>query len=191
MVKIKSKTLAVIVFVVTACFVGSGFQKRKLVRIKVDDRISALIPNDWIAMDGMDFTQRYPSVRAPLAAYTDTERIVDFSVNVSATQWPDGNLEMSKRFFQSSILNMFDRVDMIDQGFNEIGKEKLIFFEFESRVEGDRRTEGFQQPVLKYTYIQYWVRPDRTIVFTFNAPRRVKDEWQETAREMMTSLKLK
>lgn len=179
------------VLLVTACLVGSAFQKRKLVRIKVDERISAMIPKDWIAMDGMDFTQRYPSVRAPLAAYTDTDRSVDFSINVSATQWPDGNLEMSQRFFKSSIMNMFDRVEMIDEGFNAFGKEKLIFFEFESRVEGDRRAEGFQQPVLKYTYIQYWVRSDRTIVFTFNAPRRVKDEWQETAREMMTSLKLK
>lgn len=176
---------------VAACIVGSAFQKRKLVRIKVNERISALIPNDWIPMDDMDFTQRVPSVRAPLAAYTDTGRIVDFSINMSATQWPDANLEMSKRFFKSSILNMFDRVEMLDEGYNEFGKQKLIFFEFESRIEGDRQREGFQQPVLKYTYIQYWVRSDRTIVFTFNAPRRLKDDWQETAREMMTSLKLK
>jgi hypothetical protein len=191
MLKIKSKTLAAMALLVAACIMGSAFQKRKLVRIKVNERISALIPNDWIPMDDMDFTQRVPSVRAPLAAYTDTDRIVDFSINMSATQWPDANLEMSKRFFKSSILNMFDRVDMLDEGYNEFGKQKLIFFEFESRIEGDRQREGFQQPVLKYTYIQYWVRSDRTIVFTFNAPRRLKDDWQETAREMMTSLKLK
>jgi hypothetical protein len=191
MLKIKSKALAPIVLVVIACLVWTGFQKRKLVRIKVNDRISAVIPSDWMPMDAMDFTQRYPSVRAPLAAYTDMERLVDFSVNVSATQWPDGNLEMSKRFFKASILNMFDRVEMIDEGYNEFGKEKLIFFEFESRVEGERGSESHRQPVLKYTYIQYWVRPDQTLVFTFNAPRRLKDDWQETAREIMTSLKLK
>lgn len=56
MLKIKSKALAPIVLVVIACLVWTGFQKRKLVRIKVNDRISAVIPSDWMPMDAMDFT---------------------------------------------------------------------------------------------------------------------------------------
>ena len=164
--------------------------KPKLVKVKVNDAITIAVPKEWNAMDGLDFTQRYPSVRAPLAAYTNIDRTIDFSVNISATQWPDNNLEIAQKFFRASLLSMFDRVDMIDEGIHEINNKKFIFFEFDSRVNGTRQ-EGFQDPVLRYTYIQYLVEPGKALVFSFNCPRREKQEWQETAREMMKSIKIK
>lgn len=165
--------------------------KPKLVKVKVNENITVSIPKGWRPMDGMDFTQRYPSVRAPLAAYTNEERVVDFSVNVSATQWPDANAEIAQRFFKASLMNMFDRVEMINEGIHEVNKKKFIFFEFESRVNGNRREEGFTDPVLKYTYIQYLVEPGKTLVFSFNCPRRMREEWQETAGAMMKAVKVK
>jgi hypothetical protein len=142
-------------------------------------------------MDAMDFTQRYPSVRAPLAAYTSEDRMVDFAVNVSATQWPDANIDISKKFFKASLMNMFDRVEMIDEGVHEVNKKKFIYFEFNSRLNGMRQDEGTKDPVLRYTYIQYLVEPGRTLVFSFNCPRRMQEEWQETARQMMLKIKAK
>src|SRR5688572_9873177 len=156
----------------------------KLVKVKVNETITISIPQGWNAMDALDFSQRYPSVRAPLAAFTNLDRTVDFSVNISATRWPDSNLEMAQKFFKASLLTMFDRVDMIQEGVHEVNKKKLIFFEFDSRVNGTRQ-EGFQDPVLRYTYIQYLVEPGRTLVFSFNCSRREKQDWQETAQAMM------
>ncbi|HEY9048356.1 MAG TPA: hypothetical protein VIN08_20755 [Ohtaekwangia sp.] len=165
--------------------------KPKLVKMKVAEGITISIPQDWRPMDAMDFTQRYPSVRAPLAAYTNDDRTVDFSVNISATQWPDTNIELAREFFKASLMNTFDRVDMIQEGVQEINKKKFAYFEFESRMNGNRREEGFQDPILRYTYIQYLVEPGKTLVFSFNCPRRVKDQWQETARAMMKAIKVK
>lgn len=162
----------------------------KLVKVKVGDDITVSIPQDWNAMDALDFTQRYPSVRAPLAAYTNMDRTIDFSVNISATQWPDKDLEIAQKFFKSSLLSMFDRVDMISEGVQEVNKKKFIFFEFDSRISGTRQ-EGFQDPVLRYTYIQYLLEPGKTLVFSFNCPRREKQDWQETAKLMMKSIKVK
>ena len=163
----------------------------KLIKTKVNDRITVSVPEGWRPMDALDFTQRYPSVRAPLAAFTDIDRLVDFSVNISATQWPDRDLPMAQKFFKASLTNMFDRVEMIEEGVHTVNKKELIFFEFQSRVNGNRQQEGFTDPVLKYTYIQYYLQADRTFVFSFNCPRRMKDQWQETAREMMNSIKIK
>jgi len=163
----------------------------KLVKTKVNDQITVSIPQGWQPMDDMDFTQRYPSVRAPLAAYTDPDRLVDFSVNVSATQWPDQDNAIAKEFFKASLMNMFDKVDMITEGVQKIGKKELIYFEFESRVNGNRKQEGLQDPVVKYTYIQYYLEAGRSIVFSFSCPKRMRQEWQETARQMMKSVKIK
>ena len=108
----------------------------KLVKIKVTDEITVSIPQGWNPMDDLDFTQRYPSVRAPLAAYTNEDRTIDFSVNISATQWPDKDLAIAQKFFKASVMNMFDRVEMIEEGIQEVNKKKFIFFEFDSRVNG-------------------------------------------------------
>ena len=168
-----------------------SFDKPKLTKTKVADGITVSIPKGWRPMDGLDFTERYPSVRAPLAAYTDEERLVDFSINVSATQWPDKDIELAQKFFRATYYNMFDRVEMIREGIQDIRGKKFIYFEFDSRVNGKRTQEGQQEPILKYTYIQYLIEPGRTLVFSFNCPQRQQKDWQETARVMMKSLKMK
>src|SRR5687767_6147164 len=129
------------IFLVFLLFFFS-FDKPKLVKTKVTDDITVSIPKGWKPMDGVDFTERYPSVRAPLAAYTNEERMADFSVNISATQWPDANAEIARQFFKASVMNMFDRVEMISEGIHEVNKRKYIFFEFESRVNGTRTQVG-------------------------------------------------
>jgi hypothetical protein len=142
-------------------------------------------------MDGLDFTERYPSVRAPLAAFTNEERLVDFSVNISATQWPDTNVDIAKQFFKSSLMNMFDRVEIIHEGIHELHGKKFIYFEFESRVNGNRAQEGQTDPVMRYSYLQYLVEPKRTLVFSFNCPKREREQWQATANAMMKSIRVK
>ena len=186
--KIKSGVLKW-VMLASVMFLAAG--EFKLVKTKVNEKITVSIPKGWRPMDGMDFTQRYPSVRAPLAAYTDVERLVDFSVNISATQWPDRDLTVAKQFFKASLINMFDRVDMIEEGVHKVGNKEMIFFEFDSRVNGNKKQEGQTDPVLKYTYIQYLIEPGQTTVFSFNCPKRMKEDWQDTARQMMKSIKVK
>jgi hypothetical protein len=138
-----------------------------------------------------DIIQRYPSVRAPLAAFTNGNRTADFSVNTSATQWPDENKELAQKFFKSGITNLYDRVDFIDQGIHVVNKKKFIFFEFESRVNGNRMKEGEQSAVFRYTYIQYMIEKDKALVFSFNCPRDQRSEWQPIVRAMMKSVKVK
>ena len=188
MLKIKSAVPKLLILMAIACLAAD---RPKLVKTKVNDGITVSIPQGWRPMDDMDFTQRYPSVRAPLAAYTDADRMVDFSINISATQWPDADLPLAQQFFKASLMNTFDRVQMIDEGIQEINKKRFVFFEFESRVNGNKQQEGLKDPVLRYTYIQYLIEPKRTLVFSFNCPKRLKEDWQETARLMMKNVKVK
>jgi hypothetical protein len=163
----------------------------RLMKVKVTDGITVLVPKDWHPMGEDDIVQRYPSVRAPLLAYTNNERIADFSINISATQWPDDDIVLAQKFFKAGVMNVFDRVEMIGEGVHEIHGKKFIFFEFESRVEGNRRQEGYKDPVLRYTYIQYLIEPGKALVFSFNCPKNVKEQWQETARLMMKNIRVK
>ncbi len=172
-------------------FICVSADKAKLMRVKVNDDLSVLVPKDWSPMDDRDIAQRYPSVRAPLVAYTNLARVVDFSVNISATQWPDDDAGLAQKFFKAGVMNIFDRVEMIDEGIQVISGKKFIYFEFESRINGNRQQEENSEPVLRYTYIQYLIQPGKALVFSFSCPKRQKEEWQETAREMMRGIKAK
>jgi hypothetical protein len=162
-----------------------------LVKTKVTDKITVSLPAGFYAMTPEDITQRMPSVRAPLGAYTNQDRVVDFSVNVSATQWPDGDQEIAAKFFKAALHNLYDRIEMIDEGIHKVHKKNYIYFEFESRTNASRRVEGGSEPIMKYTYIQYLVEPGRTLVFSFNCPRNERDQWQEVARAVMKTVKVK
>lgn len=170
------------------CFTGD---QPKLVKKKITDEITALIPENWKPMDDLDFTQRYPSVRAPLAAFTNDERTADFSVNISATRWPDGNLEIARDFFKASLANMFDRIQMAGEGIREVNGKSFIYFEFESRINGNQDELENREPVLRYTYLQYLIQPRRTLVFSFSCPRRDRPTWQQSADTIMKSIRIK
>ena len=163
----------------------------KLVRKKITDEITVLLPENWKPMDDLDFTQRYPSIRAPLAAFTNDERTADFSVNISATRWPDTNLEIARDFFKASLMNMFDKIKMSGEGIREVNGKSYIYFEFESRINGKEDDLENRDPVLRYTYLQYLVEPKRTLVFSFNCARRDRPSWERSADAIMKSLRIK
>ena len=180
------KTFALIVLVAL-----SSFSLYKLVKTKVADGITVFLPPQLKPMTPDDIAQRFPSVRAPLGAFTNVDRQVDFSVNISATKWPDGDVTLAQQFFKASLNNMYDRVDFEGEGIQVLHKKKFIFFEFDSRISGDRRKQDIQDPVLKYTYIQYLIQKDRTLVFTFSCPKAIKEDWQSVAREVMMTIRVR
>lgn len=178
-------------FVVLLAFLFISADQPKLVKVKVTNDITISVPKEWRPMDALDFTQRYPSVRAPLAAYTNGDRTADFSVNISATRWPDTNVELAAKFFKASLTNMFDRITILDEGIREINGKSFIYFEFESRINGSRNELGNTSPVLKYSYLQYLIQPGRTLVFSFNCDRRERQAWEGMAKTLMGEIKVK
>ena len=178
-------------FLILLCFSLFSYAPPRLVKTKITDDITVLIPKNFRPMDELDFTQRYPSVRQPIGAYTNEFREVDFSVNISATQWSPSDVEIARKFFKAGVVNMFDGVEMINEGTQLVNGKQFIFFEFESRVRGDQSKVDLRDPVLNYTYIQYLVQSGRTLVFSFTCPRRIREDWQSTAHKMMKGIKVK
>ena len=174
-----------------ALLIFTGLAPSKLIKIKLAEGITVSIPQELKAMSAEDIAQRYPSVRAPLGSFTNDERLVDFNVNISATQWPDADLIMAQNFFKSGINNLHDRVDWISEGVREIHKREFVYFEFVSRVNGSKRELGEQQAVQRYVYIQYLIEPGRTLVFSFSCPKDLREQWQPIAHAMMKSVRIK
>jgi hypothetical protein len=166
-----------------------GMAPSRWVKTRLADGVTVSVPELLAPMTPEDIAQRFPSVRAPLGAFTNSDRLADYSINISATNWPDADVDMAQKFFKASLRNLYDRVDIISEGIQTIHKKKFIYFEFESRISGERR-QGLQEPVMKYTYIQYLVQGNRTLVFTFSCPKDLRQEWEPLAREMMKKIRV-
>lgn len=171
--------------------VNASFSQTHLSRRKIGASISVKLPDALQTMQPEDIAQRYPSVRTPLGAFTNADRMADFSVNISATQWPDTNVDIAKGFFRASILNMFDRVDILKEGIHELHRQKFIFFEFTSRMNAGRGDAGSRDQLSRYTYIMYLLEPGRTLVFTFTCTADIREQWQPVAESIMKSVRVK
>lgn len=169
----------------------SGLAQVKLNKTKVGEHITVSLPEAFFPMSNSDLAQRYPSVRQPIGAFTNMERLVDFSIKQSATQWRESDIEMAKGFFKASLVNLYDRTKMLDEGIKEVNGHQFIYFELETRIEGDRYSLDKKDPVRSYIYVQYLIINGKTLVFAFNCPIQMKDEWQPIVKEIMFSIKVK
>lgn len=165
-----------------------GFSTDKLVKAKLNDKVTVYIPENFTPMTKEDMELRYESYRLPLALYTDPNRLADFGVNRSYSRWQPEDLEMMGQFYEVSILELYDKVDFIDKGMKEVNGHKFVFFEFESIVFPDN---DFQDSARKYTYLMYGLSEGTTYLFNFTCSQNLQEEWQSTARTMMNQVRLK
>ncbi len=166
-------------------------QDVKMVKTKVTDDITLMLPKDFYAMTPEDIAQRYPSVRKPIGAYTNDDRLMDVSIKESATQWKEEDIELAAEFFKSSIFNLYDKVEMNHESIEEINGRKFAVFEFDSRIEGENNELQNRQAVRKYNYVEYLVSGGKTLVFSVQCPANMKDTYKETAHAIMNSVKVK
>lgn len=165
--------------------------KDKMVKTKVGDHITVELPQSFFPMTPQDIAQRYPSVRQPIGAFTNEDRLVDFSVNISATRWRSSDIEIAKDFFKTSIVELYDRVEFTQEKIEVINNMRYIIFEFDSRINGDQYTLAQRDSVRIYSYVMYLLINGKTIVLSFSAPIQLKDKWVDVAAQIMNSVKVK
>lgn len=157
-----------------------GFAQ-KLSRRKISEGITVSLPKDFLIMSDDDIALKYPSSKKPLAMYTSLDRNVDFGLNVSKAKWPGQDLNLLKGVYRATILELYPKVDIINEEVKTVNKKDFIVFEFNSQFESQR----------KYTYLMYALVKDKVYLFNFTCPQPLKDKWQPTAHSIMNSIKMR
>ena len=106
--------------------VAPYLQEGKWTKTKVNEDITVRLPPDFYEMTPSDIAQRYPSVRQPLGAWTNDQRLVDISIKISATQWRYSDTPMAKEFFKASVMNLYDKVEFDQDLVEEINGKNFI-----------------------------------------------------------------
>ena len=176
---------------ITFLFEFVGLQNVNFVTVKITDYIKVSLPEEFLPMTFDDLVVKYPSPKKPTAMYTNPDRLVDFGLNETSNNWPANDLELLKNLYRSSILNLYDTVFFIQQVVQKINKREFIVLEFVSGLEG-KSIRGKLAPLIgTYSYIQYIVYNEKILVFNFSCPAFFKKEWEQSAKMIMNSIKIK
>jgi hypothetical protein len=177
-------------FLLSFLLVLSSFTAPKLVKTTISKQISLSIPKEFTVMPDEGIAQKYPAQRKPLAVYTSPNGQVDLAVSQRPASFRKTDLPMAKEFYKASLLSMYSDVEFAREEITTINKKDFIVFEFVSTVKDERKTSTLA-PVKRYSIVQYTIIGNQLTIFTFNVPFMMKRDWQETAQQVMASVKVK
>ena len=163
----------------------------ELRKTKINDHISAKIPESFTLVGEQALREKYVSSRQPVALFTSADGQVDFSVNLSANQWQHFDLPLAKDFYKASLSTLYSELKMLKEGVVEINEQPVAIFEYIGTLEGEESAVRKNSAVSKYTYVAYAMVNGKVVVSTFTAPANQQRRWAPVAEEIMNSIKIK
>ena len=164
--------------------------QEKLVKTKVNEDISMLIPATFNSMSDGERISKFVSSRTPIAVYTSEDRTIDFGINTNIMPWIEGDEEKLRSFYKGTYETLFDEVNYLQDTIRMINGKKFIVFEFVSTLEEENAFSGTKKSSY-YSYIQYTSYNDQILIFNFGCKPRQMRDWQPAAMQMMESIKVK
>lgn len=179
-----------IAFLAILLIAGVALAQPKLKKVNVSKEVSVMLPQDFTPMPDDGIARRYPATTKPLAVYTSPNGQIDFSVTQKPTHFRAKDLEMLREFYKANLLEKFTKVDFIREEVAQVKGQDHIVFEFVSSVEDERGASNLA-PVQKYSIVQYTIAGNQLMIFTLHVPFVLKNDWQQPAREIMSSINIK
>ncbi len=164
--------------------------QEKLIKTKVNDDITMLIPETFNSMSDGERISKFVSSRTPIAVYTSEDRTIDFGINSNIMPWIEGDEEKLRNFYKGTYETLFDEVNYLQDTVRMINGKKFIVFEFVSSLEEENAFSGTKRTSY-YSYIQYTSYNDQILLFNFGCKPRQMSDWQAIAGQMMESVKVK
>lgn len=177
-------------FLAILLLAGVAFAQPKLKKVKISKELSVMLPQDFAPMSDDDIARRYPASTKPLAVYSSPNSQVDFSVTQKRSHFRAQDLDMLREFYKAALMERHTKIDFIKEEVMQIKGRNHIVFEFVSSIEDERGASNLR-PVQKYSIVQYTIAGNQLMIFTLHVPFLLKNEWQQPAREIMSSINMK
>ncbi|CAD5274546.1 MULTISPECIES: hypothetical protein [unclassified Imperialibacter] len=165
--------------------------KAQLSPTKVTDYITVSLPSDFRPMNEQEINSKYVYTRRPMALYTDYGVTVDFGINRGNNQWAQGDLNILKDFYKANISSLYDEVSFTKDAIETINGREFAVFEFVAIVKPEEDAITNESALRTYSYIQYTIVNNQTLVFTLSSPYQHMRKWKDLAPQIMQSVSIK
>ncbi len=160
------------------------------IKIGPEEKITLKIPDSFLNMTDEDRMKQVYSTKVPLAMFSNEMQEVMLGINYNIMQWTEKDTDLVYGFYKASINNLFDEVEFIQDDIKEINGRKFIVFEIIGVVQDDNAFSS-RKMQKNYSYIQYTSWNDQVLLFNFTCKERFRNQWQDVAKEVMNSVKIK
>jgi hypothetical protein len=188
-------------FLIALCLILGNLaaQNAKLIKTKVTENLSLSIPNDFTVMGDDVYARKYGAYRKPIVMYTSPNGLVDFGINENINRslrafnnadWQEDDMNMLKSLYKGTIMAMHAEVTFGQDKLETINGRKYIVLEFVGTVKDEDKAVSFGSNTKKqYSYLQYTVEAGKIMIFNFTCPANVRNLWQDSAKQIMQSIK--
>ena len=192
----KKIALSLVFFLVFfVCVIFDISAQKKLSKTNLTLGISMLLPKDFVKMNDDLLAKKYYTYRKPTAIYTDASTLIDIGVNITNTYWDAKDMKILKDLYKGSLQASYSKVEFLQEKIVSIKKREFIIFEFIGKIVEENETKkavsGKKGTLETYNYMMYAVVENKIIVFNFNCPLKISQEWREPTKKMMESVKIK
>lgn len=179
MTKFKSITLAFfcLLFLISATFLGIELQTKSLLNNKVELKV----PKDFEIMSDEMMKLKYPSERRPTLVFTNKSGGINVALNLTKNKANQDLMVQYKENFVKTFKSMYPSAEWIESGIKEVNGKKVGFLEL--------ITPAIDTKI--YNLMFFTDVEGQLLLCTFNCTEKSVKEWEPTAKEIMTSLKIK
>lgn len=174
------KTTLVILILVPLLSFAANKIKLKL-RSLLEDRIELKVPNDFEIMSEEMTNAKYPSENRPTLIYSNESGSINVALNYTETVAGQSFMELYVESLVSTFESLYPSAEWKDSGVEEINGRKVGYLKLITPAEDSNI----------YNVIFFTDLDGKLLLASFNCTENFIPEWEETADEIMNSLKIK
>jgi len=168
-------------------FIFLFVQEPVLKKQKLTDYLSMEVSTELRKMTQQELSSKFLGARIPDIAMTDAQSGVEFTITGSPTFWQDGDVALLKEFYDSSIPNLFQKIDFSQKDLVTINDKEFVAYQFDGKPDAEANRSAEE----RYTYLLYTIHKNGLVVISFSCPPYMKSKWQPIAERMFESTKFR
>lgn len=159
-----------------------GLSQGKLKSITLfDGRIELLVPKRMSEMSDEMWALKYRSRERPPMVLTDDDGEVNLLASGTAQQAGEDQMAAFVDFQMDQLKKQRSDLFILDHGVKIVNGKNVGFFKFHSTA-ADQKV---------FNYYFFIIVEGKVVLFTFNCIDRLRDDWEDTADQIVASLKVK
>jgi hypothetical protein len=152
----------------------SELEKRKI----LNDKVEILLPKEFGIMSEEMMKTKYPSERRPTLVYTNKTGGINVAFNHTASKASQTQIEAYKDNFVGTFKNLYPSAEWKGTGVKEINGRKVGYMEL--------ITPAIDTKI--YNLMFFTDLDGRLLLCTFNCVEKERQNWTESAKQIMNSL---
>ena len=167
-------------FIVFLLFPISSFSQSKLDTINLlSDKVKLLAPKELKSMSDEMWTAKYQRRTRPILVLSDEDGEVNLLADMTQLPASENQIEAFKNAQLQHLKKSRSDLSVLDEGIKTINGKKVGYFKFV--------IQAVDQKVFNYYF--FTVVNGKILLFSFNAIEKLQKKWENTADEIVASLR--